>query len=107
MATNPSDSSFMNESINECIQKLDQKEYHCLKKIVINKWLCNSLDDCPTYERKKLEAECYSFYDYCYCVIKELKTVKECDSKAMPRKDRLKKQLDSKEYNCNQTEYSL
>jgi hypothetical protein len=92
----------MNETINECIQKLDQKEYDCLKRIVINKWLCNSLDDCLTYERKKLEAECCSFYEYYDCVIKEFKTVEECDSEAMPRKDRLKKQLDSKEYNCNQ-----
>jgi hypothetical protein len=102
VATNQSDSSFMNETINECIQKLDQKEYDCLKRIVINKWLCNSLDDCPTYERKKLEAECCSFYDFYDCVIKEFKTVEECDSEAKPRKDRLKKQLDSKEYNCNQ-----
>jgi hypothetical protein len=102
MVTDPSHSSFMDETINECTQKLDQKEYNCLKRIVINKWLCNSFDDCPTYGRKKLEAECCSFYDYYDCVTKEFKTVKECDSEAMSRKDRLKKQLDSKEYNCNE-----
>ncbi len=102
VATNPSDSSFMSETINECIQKLNQKEYDCLKIIVINKWLCNSLDDCSTNERKKLEAECCSFYDYYDCIIKEFEIVKECDFEAMPRKDRLKKQFDSKQYNCNQ-----
>ncbi len=102
MATNPLDSSFMNERINECIQKLSPKEYDCFKRIVINKWLCNSLDDCPIYERRKLEAECCSFYDYFDCVVKEYKTVKEWDSEAKPRKDRLKGQLDLKNYNCNQ-----